>query len=128
MPINETFHDEYLLSVVSKELPWHANITNYLVSGILPYDLDYRQKKKFLHDIKFYYWEEPFLYKRCADNLIHRCIPQNEAKDILRHCHSLDVGGHFGATKMASKVLQSSFWWPTLFKDAREFFITCDRC
>ena len=55
VPINETFHDEHLLSVVSKELPWYTDIANYLVSGVLPYDLDYRQKKKFLHDIKFYY-------------------------------------------------------------------------
>ena len=55
MPINETFHDEHLLSVVSKELPWYADIVNCLVSGVLPYDLDYRQKKKFLHDTKFYY-------------------------------------------------------------------------
>ena len=106
---NETFHDEHLLSVVSKELPWYADIANYLMSGVLPYDLDYRKKMKFLHDIKFYYWEEPFLYKRCADGLIWRCIPQNEAQDILRHCHSLDIGGHFSAIKMASKVLQSSF-------------------
>ena len=78
VPINETFYDENLLSVVSKELPWYADIANYLVSGVLPYDLDYRQKKKFLHDTKFYYWEEPFLYKICADGLIRRCIPQNE--------------------------------------------------
>ena len=48
VPINETFHDEHLLSMVSKELPWYAEITNYLVSGVLPYDLDYRQKKKCL--------------------------------------------------------------------------------
>ena len=36
VPINETFHDEYLLSVASKELPWFADIANYLVSSILP--------------------------------------------------------------------------------------------
>ena len=41
VPINKTFHDEHLLSVVSKELPWYADIANYLVSGVLPYDLDY---------------------------------------------------------------------------------------
>ena len=46
VPINETFHDEHLLSVVSKELPWYADIANYLMSGVLPYDLDYRQKKE----------------------------------------------------------------------------------
>ena len=59
VPINETFHDEHLLSVVSKELPWYTDIENYLVSDVLPYDLDYRKKKKFLHDTKFYYRKEP---------------------------------------------------------------------
>ena len=109
VPINETFHGEYFLSIVSKELPWFADIANYLVSGILPYGMDYRQKKKFLHDIRFYYWEEPLLYKRCADGLIRRCIPQDEVQDVLKHCHSLDVGGHFGTSKTAFKVLQSGF-------------------
>ena len=41
VPINETFHDEHLLSVISKELPWYADIANYLMSGVLHYDLDY---------------------------------------------------------------------------------------
>ena len=109
VPINDTFHDEYLLSIASKELLWFADIANYLVSGILPYGMDYRQRNKFLHDSKFYYWEEPLLYKSCADGLIRRCIPQDKVQDILRHCQSLDVGGHFGALKTTSKVLQSGF-------------------
>ena len=126
--INESFHGEHLLTLDSKELLWFADFANYLVSGALPYGLDFRQKKKFLHDSKFYYWEEPLLYKRCGDGLIRRCIPQDEVQDVLRHCHSLDVGGHFGASKIASKVLQYSFWWPTLFKDAKEFLRKYDRC
>ena len=60
--------------------------------------------------------------------MIRRCIPQDEVQDILKHYHSLNVGGNFGASKIASKVLQSGFWWPTLFKDAREFVLKCDRC
>ena len=42
VPINETFQGEHLLNVASKELPWFADITNYLVSGTLPYGMDYR--------------------------------------------------------------------------------------
>ena len=42
VPINKTFHDEYLLTIVSKVLPWFTDITNYIVSGILPYGIDYR--------------------------------------------------------------------------------------
>ena len=67
--INETFHDEHLLSVASNELPWFADIANYLVSGTFPYGMDYRQRKKILHDSRFYYWEDLLLYKRCVDGL-----------------------------------------------------------
>ena len=70
VPINESFHSEHLLTLASTELPWFANFANYFISGVIPYGLDYRQKKKFLHDSKFYHWEEPLLYKRCGDSLI----------------------------------------------------------
>ena len=98
------------------------------MSSTLTYGMDYGQRKKFLHDCKFYYWEEPLFYKRCADGLIRRCIPQDEVQDVLKHCHSLDVGGYFGASKTASKVLQSGFLCPTLFRNVREFVLKCDRC
>ena len=49
-------------------------------------------------------------------------------RSILQYCHSREVGGHFGATKPATKVLQSCFYWPTLFKDAYVFVAACDRC
>ena len=47
---------------------------------------------------------------------------------ILNHCHSSPYGGHFGANRTATKVLQSGFYWPTLFKDAHRTVATCDRC
>ena len=47
---------------------------------------------------------------------------------ILDHCHSLPCGGHHGPDKTATKVLQCGFFWPTLFKDARTFFMACDKC
>ena len=47
---------------------------------------------------------------------------------ILNHCHTLPCGGHFGGQRTAAKVLQSGFYWPTLFKDAHRFVSTCDKC
>ena len=47
---------------------------------------------------------------------------------ILNHCHALACGGHFGGNKIAAKVLQSGFYWLTLFKDAHHFVSTCDKC
>nr|XP_033510736.1 uncharacterized protein LOC117275544 [Nicotiana tomentosiformis] len=33
-------------------------------------------------------------------------------------CHASPYGGHFGRVRTAAKVLESGFYWPTLFKDA----------
>ena len=54
-------------------------------------------------------WEDPFLYKVCADGMIRRCVPKEEYGAILHHCHDREFGGHFGATRTAAKVLQSGF-------------------
>ncbi|XP_050875453.1 uncharacterized protein LOC127079087 [Lathyrus oleraceus] len=38
------------------------------------------------------------------------------------------VGGHFGPQRTARKVLDSGFYWPTIFKDANEVYLTCKEC
>ena len=47
---------------------------------------------------------------------------------ILNHCHTLSYEGHFGGQGTMVKVLQSGFYWPTLFKDAHQFVCTYDKC
>ena len=47
---------------------------------------------------------------------------------ILNHYHTLSRGGHLGGQRTAKKVLQSGFYWPSLFKDAHRFVSTCDKC
>ncbi|XP_073061662.1 uncharacterized protein [Primulina eburnea] len=100
--IQETFPDDQLFEVNSV-LPWFADIANYLSCGTLPPDMSYHQKKKFVHDIKFFYWDDPFVYKRCADQVIRRCVEDFEAQQILEKCHSSPYGGHFGASRTAAK-------------------------
>ena len=43
-------------------------------------------------------------------------------------CHSLTYGGHFAARKTADKILQSNFYWPSIFKDAHRFYTECLQC
>lgn len=129
VPIKETFPDEQLFEVSqSHVVPWFADFANYLASGILPPAFTSQQKKKFLHDVRQYFWEDPYLFKQCADQMIRRCVPEQEMEDILHHCHSSPCGGHFGGNRTASKVLQCGFFWPALFKDAHAFVMKCDRC
>ncbi|XP_073120515.1 uncharacterized protein [Henckelia pumila] len=43
-------------------------------------------------------------YIVCADNVIRRCVSEEEMRSILSHCHGREVGGHFDPTKTAAKV------------------------
>ncbi|XP_049364536.1 uncharacterized protein LOC125829342 [Solanum verrucosum] len=56
------------------------------------------------------------------------CVPEEEAVDILHACHTSQVGGHHGGIHTAAKVLQSGYYWPSLYKDAHEFVKKCSKC
>ncbi|XP_019263252.1 PREDICTED: uncharacterized protein LOC109241000 [Nicotiana attenuata] len=62
-------------------------------------------KKKFLWECRQYYWEEPFLFCICAENIIRRCVPEDEVMPILKACHDSPVGGHHGGNQTARKCL-----------------------
>ncbi|RVW71883.1 Retrovirus-related Pol polyprotein from transposon 17.6 [Vitis vinifera] len=103
---------------LSRKTPWYAHIANYLVTGEVPSEWKAQDRKHFFAKIHAYYWEEPFLFKYCADQIIRKCVPEEEQQGILSHCHENACGGHFASQKTAMKVLQSGFTWPSLFKDA----------
>ncbi|RVW68645.1 Pro-Pol polyprotein [Vitis vinifera] len=57
-----------------------------------------------------------------------KCVPKEEQQGILMQCHAYACGCHFSTQKTALKVLQSGFYWPTVFKDAHEVCKSCDKC
>ncbi|XP_070056820.1 uncharacterized protein [Nicotiana tomentosiformis] len=115
--ISETFVDEQPLVASLEGPPWYADIANNLASDIVPYDLSYVQKKKFLRDGRIYFWDEPYLFKLCVDNIIQICIPEIDQSSILQACHTSPYGGHFEGVRTVAKLLESGFYWPTQFKD-----------
>jgi len=126
--LHDEFPDEKLCFVRDSDEPWYADFANFIVGNELPIDMSFHQKKKFLSDVKYYLWEEPYLYKICGDGMVRRCVPQEEMHIILSFCHNKEVGRHHGPSKTAAKVLQSGFYWPTLYKDAYAYVSACDRC
>ncbi|XP_074289253.1 uncharacterized protein LOC141614406 [Silene latifolia] len=116
-PIQAFFPDDTLLALSSIE-PRYAHIVNFLVLQEFPKGLSRSQRDKIKSDAKYYVWDDPYLWKFCADQVIRRCVPDTEILPILKFCHEYACGRHFGAKKTARKVLESSFFWPTLFRDA----------
>ena len=71
--IDDTFPEEelYRINKVSNTFePWFADFANYLVCKVLPSDKTSQQKKKFFIEFKHYFWEGPFLFRVCPDQLI----------------------------------------------------------
>nr|GEV68879.1 hypothetical protein [Tanacetum cinerariifolium] len=87
-----------------------------------------QQKKKFFKDVKHYFWDDPYLFRICADQIVQRCVHGQEAYDILKACHEGPTGGHQGANFTAKKVFNASFFWPTIYRDAHDLVKSCDSC
>ena len=107
--VAENFPDEQLFQL-SFQLPWYADIVNFLTYGVIPLEFSYQKRKKLRTDSRFYIWDDPLLFKRRADMIIRRCIPESKHGKILQECHASPYGGHFAGDKTAHKILQSGFY------------------
>ncbi|GJY24398.1 reverse transcriptase domain-containing protein, partial [Tanacetum coccineum] len=86
------------------------------------------EKVKVFKDVKHYFWDDPYLFRICADQIIRRCVFGQEALEILKACHEGPTGGHHSANITARKVFGAGFFWPTIYKDAYELIKSCDAC
>jgi len=71
----------------------------------------------FLARVKWFFWDELYLFKYYHDQIIRRCIPDSEFRNILSFCIDKTCSGHFNGKKTAAKILQYDFYWPPLFCD-----------
>nr|GEV64391.1 reverse transcriptase domain-containing protein [Tanacetum cinerariifolium] len=111
--INESFPIETLNLVSSRgksSTPWFADFTNYHAGNFVVKGMSSQQKNKFFKDVKHYFWDDPFLFKICADQVIRRCVHGQEAIDIIKACHYGPTGGHHGPNYIAKKVFNSGFY------------------
>ncbi|GJT03227.1 reverse transcriptase domain-containing protein [Tanacetum coccineum] len=108
--ITETFPLETLGMITFRgddNAPWFADFANYHAGNFVIKGMSSQQKRKFFKDVKHYFWDDPFLFKSCADQVIRRCVSGQEAFDILKACHSGPTGGHYGANYTAKKIFDS---------------------
>nr|GEU46269.1 hypothetical protein [Tanacetum cinerariifolium] len=105
--INENLSLETLGKISSGSTPWFADFVNFHVENFIVKGMSSQQKKKFFKDVKHYFWDDPYLFWICADQIIRRCIHGKEACDILKACHEGPTGGHCGDNFTAQKVFDA---------------------
>nr|GEZ94030.1 reverse transcriptase domain-containing protein [Tanacetum cinerariifolium] len=110
--INETFPLETLNMVSfrgNSSTSWFANFANYHAGNFVVKGMSSQQKTKFFKDVKHYFWDDLFLFKICADQVIRRCVHGQEAINILKAFHNGPIGGHYGPNYIAKKPEWSRF-------------------
>nr|GEW43320.1 reverse transcriptase domain-containing protein [Tanacetum cinerariifolium] len=129
--INESFLLETLILVSTRgnqSTPWFVDFANYHAENFIVKGMSSQHKSKFFKDVKHYFWDDPYLFKIYADQIIRRCVFGQEAVDILKAFHSRPTGGHHGPNYTARKVFDSGFYWPTMYRDAQNLVKNCDVC
>nr|GFB33562.1 transposon Ty3-I Gag-Pol polyprotein [Tanacetum cinerariifolium] len=107
--INKTSPLESLNKVAHTDpsTPWFAYLANYHARNFIIKGMTSQQKQKFFKDARQYFWDDPYLFRTCADQIIRRCVAGKEAVDILNACHSRPTERHYGANYTAKKVFDS---------------------
>nr|GEW42810.1 DNA-directed DNA polymerase [Tanacetum cinerariifolium] len=129
--INETFPLKTLGMISShsnSSTSWFTDIANYHAGNFVVKGMSSQQKKKFFKDVKPYCWDNPYLFRFCANQLIRRCVYGQESIDILTACHNGPTGGHHGANYTAKKVFDFGFYWPMIYRDSHDMVKSCDSC
>nr|GEW45412.1 reverse transcriptase domain-containing protein [Tanacetum cinerariifolium] len=129
--INELFSLETLNLVSTRgnsSTSWFADFANYHAGNFVVKGMSSQQKSKFFKDVKHYFWDDPYLFKICTNQVIRRCVHGQEAIAILKACHHGPIGVHHGPNYTAKKVFDSEFYWPTIYRDAQDLVKNCDVC
>ena len=80
IPINDSFANEQLaninVSAARVASPWFADYANFIVGKVIPPHFTHQQRKKFFYDLRHYFWDDPFIYKKSVDGIIRHCVPE----------------------------------------------------
>ena len=125
--VDDQLRDEHLF-VISILSPWFTDIENYLVFAQFPPNLSSKEKRKIVRKSTPFTWIAGNLFKLGPDKILRMCVGEEEVFDILLTCHDGPCGGHFAAKKTTFKVLQASYYWPTLHQYVKRYTSQCDQC
>ena len=125
--VGDKLLDEHLFSILVLS-PWFVDIANYLVSAQFPPNLSSKEKRKIVRKRTPFTWIGSNLFKHALDQILRRCVGEEEVFDILFTCHNGHCGSHFVAKSTTFKVLQANYDWPTLHQDVKKYTSQCDRC
>nr|GEW56412.1 reverse transcriptase domain-containing protein [Tanacetum cinerariifolium] len=108
--INESFPLETLNMVSSRgnsSTPWFVEFVNHHEGNFIVKGMSSQQKNKFFKDVKHYFWDDPFLFKICADQVIRRCVHSQKPLTFSRLATIDPPGDIMARTTLPRRCLTS---------------------
>ncbi|RVW80506.1 Retrovirus-related Pol polyprotein from transposon opus [Vitis vinifera] len=97
-------------------------------SHSLPINDDFLEESLMLMEVTPWYAHIANYLVTGRNQIIQKCIPKQEQQGILSHCPRKRMWRPLCFSEDIMKVLQSGFYWPSLFKDAHTMCKNCNRC
>jgi hypothetical protein len=60
------------------------------------------------------------------DNKLQRCLTTTKAHMVMKKLHEGPLGGHFATEITQRKILDTRYWWPTMYRDVHDYYRSCD--
>jgi ribonuclease HI len=105
---------------------WISEIRDYLKENILPED--HVSAEHIVRLAKRYAMVEGDLYRRGANDILMRCITQEEGRELLTEIHGGECRSHSSSHTLVGKAFRHGFYWPTALQDAAEMVKSCKAC
>jgi hypothetical protein len=105
---------------------WNPNIRTYLKDNILLYE--HASAEWIVRVAKRYTLVEEDLYRCGANNILLRCITQEEGCELLTKIHGGECDNHASSRTLVSKAFWFGFYWPTTLLDVVKLVKRCTVC
>jgi hypothetical protein len=105
---------------------WISEFWDYLKENIL--SEDHVSVERIVRLAKRYMVVEGDLYHRGANDILMRCITQEEGHELLAEIHGGECKSHSASRTVVGKAFRHGLYWPTALQDAAEMVKSCEAC
>jgi len=132
LDINEMDNEQELappqINQAFLQSPWYVDICFVLLKLHAPPGFS-KTRKRFLkmRASKFCIMDNVLFWKN-HEGILLNCLTLNETDNVMKEFHAGDYGGQFYWKSTADKILRAGYYWPSLFSDVKNFFVSCHKC
>ena len=119
--------DKGLVLSIHPFVSWMDPIVAYLQNRILLKDKK-ESERIGCRSPRYQVFEERKLYKRSYSRPYQLCVHPKAIETLLEELHEGICGSHTGGRSLAHRALTQGYQWPSMQKQALEYFGKCDQC